>query len=181
MARIVIIALLYVATILLLLLLLSQVGDILVICSELFNPQGSWGLLLFSLVPIKPADDKPRRLTKEEKSQMTLSKELKEISTGLLLGDLNAEKRGGNVRFSFSQGLVHKNYLDHLYKLYSSFCSMVPKTSSRAPDKRTGLIYSTIRFKTLSLPCFNEFYDLFYPNGQKVVPLNIADLLTPLG
>jgi hypothetical protein len=55
------------------------------------------------------------------------------------------------------------------------------KISSRAPDKRTGLIYGSIRFNTLSLPCFNEFYDLFYPNGQKVVPLNIADLLTPLG
>src|SRR5439155_5862746 len=47
------------------------------------------GLILFySLAPIKAADDKPRRLTTEERAQFTLSSELKDISIGLLLGDL---------------------------------------------------------------------------------------------
>jgi hypothetical protein len=49
------------------------------------------------------------------------------------------------------------------------------------PDKRTGKISPTIRFQTRALPCFNEFFDLFYPEGKKIVPLNIGDLLTPLG
>lgn len=33
----------------------------------------------------------------------------------------------------------------------------------------------------MALPCFNEFYNLFYHEGKKVIPLNIYDLLTPLG
>ena len=68
-----------------------------------------------------------------------------------------------------------------MYQLFSSYCSMVPKTGSGAPDKRTGAKHSSIRFNTFSLPCFNEFFDLFYPEGKKIVPLNIGDLLTPLG
>src|SRR5439155_3813529 len=34
---------------------------------------------------------------------------------------------------------------------------------------------------TYALPCFLELYNLFYHGGVKVVPLNIGDLLTPLG
>jgi hypothetical protein len=30
------------------------------------------------------------------------------------------------------------------------------------------------------LPCFNEYYDLFYSEGKKVIPHNIAELLTLL-
>jgi len=41
-------------------------------------------------------------------------------------------------------------------------------------------VYSSIRFQTYSLPCFNELYSLFYVDGQKVVPGNIAELMTPL-
>jgi hypothetical protein len=33
----------------------------------------------------------------------------------------------------------------------------------------------------MSLPCLNELNQLFYPEGKKVVPLNIGDLLTPAG
>ena len=43
-----------------------------------------------------------------------------------------------------------------------------------------------MRLVTLSLPCFNEFYFLFYPNkargsqGKKIVLVNIKELFTPL-
>jgi len=36
-------------------------------------------------------------------------------------------------------------------------------------------------FNTNTLPIFNEFYELFYLEGKKVVPKNIGDLLTPIG
>ena len=49
-------------------------GSLLLSSAELFNPQGLCPVLFFSsLVPIKLADDKPRRLTKLEQSQFTLS------------------------------------------------------------------------------------------------------------
>jgi len=76
---------------------------------------------------------------------------------------------------------VHKEYIQHLYELFSSYCGMVPKTSSQSPNKRTGKIYHSVGFKTYSLPCFNSLYDLFYSEGKQIVPLNIGELLTPLG
>jgi hypothetical protein len=48
------------------------------------------------------------------------------------------------------------------------------------PNKLTGKIYSKIGFCTYSLPCLNELYELFYPLGKKIVPLNIAEFITPL-
>jgi hypothetical protein len=61
------------------------------------------------------------------------------------------------------------------------FCPTAPKTVNPQADKRTGKVHSFIRFVTYSLPCFNPFYGLFYMNGKKVVPLNISELLKPLG
>jgi hypothetical protein len=33
----------------------------------------------------------------------------------------------------------------------------------------------------MQLPCFNEFRELFYIAGKKVIPNNIYELLTPKG
>lgn len=46
--------------------------------------------------------------------------------------------------------------------------------STRLNIKSYGL-----EFFTRALPCFSELYPLFYPNGTKIVPKNIYDLLTP--
>jgi len=106
---------------------------------------------------------KPIRLTKLEQSQFSLSEDLKSILVGLLLGDLCAQKRTikGNTCLHFEQGLVHKDYIYHLYELFEPYCRSVPKITNRLPDKRTGKIYSRVQFNTYSLPCFNEFYNLF--------------------
>ena len=126
---------------------------------------------------------KKNYLTQAERSQFTLSADLKAILFGLLLGDLcaNKEKRSVNARLLFSQGTIHNEYLFHLYDLFKHYCLTEPKVSNRSPDKRTGKIYTSVSFNTRALPCFNELYDLFYPEGKKVVPLDIEDLLTPLG
>lgn len=116
---------------------------------------------------------KKNYLTKAERLQFTLSAELREISIGLLLGDLYSQKQNVNVRFKFSQGIVHKEYLLHLYELFKNYCPNSPKIYN-------GL-QSSIYFRTYSLPIFNELHELFYPLGTKIVPVNIYELLTPLG
>jgi hypothetical protein len=35
-------------------------------------------------------------------------------------------------------------------------------------------------FQTRSLPCFNEFHQLYFKDGKKVIPSNIEELLTPV-
>jgi len=122
-------------------------------------------------------------LTSLERIKFTLTDQLKQILVGLLLGDLYAQKRRktGNTVFRFEQGTVHEDYLNYLYELFKSYCPSVPKISVRQPNKVTGKIYSRIYFLTYTLPCFNDLYLTFYPAGKKVIPANIADLLTPLG
>ena len=80
----------------------------------------------------------------------------------------------------FKQGLIHQDYIDPLYNLFSNYCSSAPKIVESLPDIRTDKIYSSILFTTYTLPCFNELYIIFYLKGKKVIPSNIGDLLTAL-
>jgi len=134
-----------------------------------------------TFIPIK--DEKKKRLKKFERNQIILPNDLKEILIGLLLGDLCAQKRSskGNTNLHFEQGIKHKDYIFHLFDLFKNFCRSNPKISDRLADKRTGKIYTRVQFATLTLPCFNELYTLFYPLNRKIVPLNITELLTPVG
>lgn len=145
------------------------------------------GLFISSMLPVAPDNDRPsRRLSKAEKSRITLSDKLKEILVGLILGGLTCQKQKlqRNPTFKFTQGMNHKEYLFHLYELFQNYCSKAPKKCNILPDKRTGKIYTYIVFYTYSLPCLVPFDELFFVEGnpvQKVVPLNIDKLLTPLG
>lgn len=141
-------------------------------------------LLLSSLPPVKPKQEGKRgKLTKAEQSGFTLSAEKKEILVGLLLGDAYAQKPKGcvNTIFRFEQGLIHKDYLVHLYEIFKDYCSILPTIRNLKSQKGAEKIHSSIYFYTYLLPCFNPLRELFYPMGKKVVPLNIAELLTPLG
>lgn len=140
-------------------------------------------VVLSSLPLLKPRDGLvSRRLTESEKLQFTLSPQLKDILVGLILGDLNVNNRrlGKNPCLRFRQGAVHEDYLLHLYELFKEFCPSGPKTQT-SMLKVTGKGYKAIYFGTYALPCFGEFLDIFYQDGIKVVPANIANLLTPSG
>jgi hypothetical protein len=99
------------------------------------------------------------------------------------LGDLHIQKQtpNSNVYCQFAQGLIHEEYLFHLFDLFKDYCITEPKIKEDKPDFRTNKVYSSVHFNTIRLPCFNELYLLFYLNRKKVVPLNIRDLLTPAG
>jgi len=126
-----------------------------------------------------------KRLSKLERENYNLSTDLQNSLIGLLLGDVSAVKRSinGNTYLYFEQGFIHKEYIFHLYNLFAKYCGAEPKISDRLPDKRTNNIYTRVVFVTYSLPCFNEIYNLFYSptTGKKIVPLNICELLTPIG
>lgn len=56
----------------------------------------------------------------------------------------------------------------------------LPRIVTRKADKRTGKVYISISFKTRALAQLNVFHEMFYVAGRKTVPLNIAELLTPV-
>lgn len=111
----------------------------------------------------------------------------KDIIVGTLLGDssLERDKPTHNPRIRFDQSYPqHKSYLESLYVIFANLCGTPPRVHTRKPDKRTGKIYQTIAFKSLRHSSLNYYYDLFYiydNNGKrrKIVPTNIAELLTP--
>nr|QWC53657.1 LAGLIDADG homing endonuclease [Rhizoctonia solani] len=139
------------------------------------------------MLPVSPDNDRPsRRLSKAEKSRITLSDKLKEILVGLILGGLTCQKQKlqRNPTFKFTQGMRHKEYLFHLFELFQNYCSKAPKKCNILPDKKTGKFYTYIVFYTYSLPCLVPLYELFFVDGNpvpKVVPTNIDKLLTSLG
>ncbi len=47
-------------------------------------------------------------------------------------------------------------------------------------DKRYQRHSYSLWFYTLSLPCFDQLYNLFYANGYKEIPVNVANYLTPI-
>lgn len=84
-----------------------------------------------------------------------------------------------NARVIFSQSLKQADLIWHLYSIFQQYCSAGPSTN-RSLIKETGNYRETISFGTRSLPCFNFVYSLFYLEGVKIIPLNIAEYLTPI-
>lgn len=129
-----------------------------------------------------------KRLSKLERSYITIEYPLNEILIGLLLGDGHIQQRSikGNSRFIFGQSSIRKHhlkYFNHILELFKPYLSQNSKVRGVTfTDKRTNKNDSSVKLATLSLPCFNFYRNLFY-NSQniKIVPLNIHKLLTPRG
>lgn len=122
-----------------------------------------------------------KRMNKDERSQFKLDPYLKQVLIGNILGDVHMRRfsEKANVRIIFRQGSINASYLLHLYSLFQEFV-LTPPSVSIVTDKKTGKVRYNLSFSTLSLPCFNELYEIFYFEGKKFIPNNIADLLTPV-
>ena len=132
--------------------------------------------ILISSLPLV----KPKRLSQKEKAAFTLPDDLKEILVGLMLGDLYARLRYNKTSLTFLQSIIHQDYIYYLYQIFSKYCPSEPRLSNNLPDSRTGKIYNNISFTTYTLSCFNDLYNLFYLSKFKVIPSNIAEILTPV-
>jgi len=120
------------------------------------------------------------RITKVERNMIKLAPFQRSVIIGLLLSDgwiTFSSKQNLNARLGFKQSLVQSTYVFHVFNLLSHYCSNVPHltTSTRAGKELNG-----VEFFTRALPCFTELHSLFYPQGTKIIPDNIYDLLTPV-
>jgi LAGLIDADG DNA endonuclease family len=88
-----------------------------------------------------------------------------------------------NTRLQFKKSTINELYVHHLYSLFKSYCGSKPITLSRFDDRSHKLTkYSSIKFQTLSLPCFNKYRDLFYNSqGVKFLSDNLEQLITVKG
>lgn len=121
-----------------------------------------------------------------ERSKILINNPLDEIIIGLLLGDGHIQQRSpNNSRFMYGQSslrLAHYNYFNHILSLFTPYLSKEYKVKEKVwMDKRTNVIYKSVNFTTLTLPCFTYYRNLFYKDKTKIVPLTIKNLLTPRG
>jgi len=111
------------------------------------------------------------------------NEEVLSIIFGSLLGDAYAESKIllGGTRISFFQEGKHISYILWLHNLLASrgYCNIiVPKITTRLG--KGGIIRKIVRFHTWTYTSFNWIHELWYSNGIKLVPKNIANYLTPL-
>lgn len=118
-----------------------------------------------------------RNYRTSKKAHLELSNELNEVIIGSMLGDLTAEKPSlnSNTRLQFKQSLKNRLYIEHLYLLFQEFCGSKPLIMSKFDNRPNKMKeYSSIKFQTLSLPCFNKYRELFYnQEGIKYIPSNL--------
>lgn len=65
-----------------------------------------------------------RRLTRMERQSFVLTAQLIEVIIGSALGDLNIQNTGNYSRLCFKQSSINMGYMEHLYQLFSPYCSM---------------------------------------------------------
>jgi hypothetical protein len=111
-----------------------------------------------------------------------LPKYLNDTLIGLLLSDggLERPKEGSNVRLSVIMSINNYSYILHLYNLFEPYINsdinfLDIKGSNNSYNKK----YSTVRFKTISMPQLFYYYSIFYKNNiinnkiQKIVPIEL--------
>ena len=106
---------------------------------------------------------------------------------GLLLSDGSIERptNTGAARLSVVFGLKNSPYLLHLFNLLEPYTNSPPDIAS-VYNKKTNSNNMVIKFKTVSLPVFIFYHNMFYAYDYtlkkyvKRLPLNIQSLITPV-
>lgn len=94
---------------------------------------------------------------------LTITPLIHQIIIGKMLGDLTAERPSvnHNTRLQFKQSAKQYFYIWHLWEIMKPYCGSKP-IFLQYLDTRPNLLkkYSSWKFSTLSLPCFN-FIEIF--------------------
>lgn len=109
----------------------------------------------------------------------------KDLIIGTMLGDSSIKEGKTGASLYFGQGAVNKEYLYYLFSIMSVYCKQSEPAERIYTDPRYNKEYRSYSFSTKYNSIFNPFAELFLDKSIKVgkvlkiVPLCIADLLTP--
>ena len=114
--------------------------------------------------------------------QFCISRFQKEIINGCLLGDgrLECRSKEGSARLRIHHGWKQKDFVFWKYKVLENLVSCPPRKIICWRNPKNNENYYSWYFHTRTIPEFKTLYKTFYPNGKKVLPQNISDLLNPL-
>lgn len=125
-------------------------------------------------------------LDKEQlKNISTLPKFLDKVLIGIMLGDggIYRTSETSNSRFEMSLGTGYKQFAESLGILFKEYMTTSVKT---VEVKGKNKVYINYRLKTISLPIFNKYHEMFYifnnekNKYEKIIPKNISELLDPV-
>lgn len=128
-----------------------------------------WGTNLTSTVGVK--------FTLKQLAMVQLAPYQYSVIIGLILSDGWISQTSKNARLGFKQSLDKFAYIWFVFNILSHYCYSYPHLTSGI---RAGNRFYGLEFSTRSMPCITELHSLFYPNGVKLVPQNIYELLTPV-
>jgi len=121
------------------------------------------------------------RLSQTQRKELILSQYLQEVLFGIMLSDGHVQRRSktGNSRFTFGQSTENEAYFWHVFNLFKPYCTtdFTPKPKEHIVK---GVLYYSLDFATMQLPCFNYFREIFYVGRTKVVPAVFTTFLTPV-
>jgi hypothetical protein len=114
----------------------------------------------------------------EYKKTLILNEMQREILIGTLLGNATISKqKTKSYNIKFEQGLIHKEYLKHLYSLFKNWVGTEPKRRYIKKNKKFKE-RQFIWFRTYRHSSFIFYYNIFYGGKIKKVPRNIYKLFT---
>nr|YP_009710765.1 LAGLIDADG endonuclease type 2 [Amanita thiersii]QFZ98714.1 LAGLIDADG endonuclease type 2 [Amanita thiersii] len=122
---------------------------------------------------------------KNIRNAISLPNNLHYILIGLMLGDGSISKSSptSNSRFEMSFGSNYKQFAESIGKLFNDYINTPVKAIK---VKGNNMTYTNYRLKTVSLPLFNKYYDMFYRFNEeknknlKIIPHNISESLNPI-
>lgn len=119
------------------------------------------------------------------KNTPNLPQSLHSILIGLMLGDggIYRSSKTSNSRLEMSFGTNYKQFAESIARLFAHYIkNPIKSVQIKGKDK----VYENYRLKTMTLPLFNFYHDMFYIfNAEKnkyikIVPTDIANLMNPI-
>lgn len=149
---------------------------------------------IFSSIPLErkrinigPAEgfvDIPLKATGNDSSQIKSEAPLTDSQTqagvGILLGDGAMIHGNKGSAILFGQSVIHTFYLLFVFDLFFDYCHNFPNLVCMW-DPRYNHYNYLWRFNTMTLPCFDQLYFLFYDEqGNRRLHPSIGDFLTEI-
>ena len=100
---------------------------------------------------------------------------LRSMLGGLIISDGWLEiNKSGNTRFFFKQSIDKSEFVLFVFTKFSHFCSSYPTITTARINNRE---FKGLCFHTRSYPCLTQFYNIFYVNRKKIVPLDLYEFI----
>lgn len=101
---------------------------------------------------------------------------LDSIIVGILISDGHMFiNKSGNTLLSLKQKVQNFEFLWNVFNIFSHYCQGYPRLETTLIN---GKIFVAIKFSTRVYPCLTEWYNVFYVNKTKRVPLDLYNMLT---